>query len=215
VTLPGRFITFEGLDGSGKSTQLNRAAEYLRALGHKVIATREPGGTDLGQQLRDLLLHAPPQSAISPLAELLLMFGARVQHIEQVIGPALKAGALVLCDRFTDSSVAYQGYGRGVPLAAIHSLDHLLERSIRPGLTLLLDIAAAASAQRTGQRNRETLQPHTRFEKEGADFFERVRQGYLAIAREEPQRVKVVEAGQPVEEVWAAVKRELDSFLRK
>jgi dTMP kinase len=209
---PGRFITFEGLDGCGKSTQLALLAEHLRGQGLPVTETREPGGTPVGQLIREILLHTS-QGKISPLTELTLMFAARAQHIEQVILPALQRGEVVLCDRFTDSSVAYQGYGRGVALETIAALEKLLCQGVRPDLTLLLDIDVQTGLHRTGARNRQADQPDTRFEREGAEFFERVRRGYLEIARQEPQRVKVIDGHAGVEQVQSAIRRVIDELL--
>ena len=210
---PGRFITLEGLDGSGKSTQFARAAEYLRAQGCRTVATREPGGTELGQRVRDLLLDSSAQTRILPHTELALMFAARAQHVEQVILPALRDGCVVLCDRFTDSSFAYQGYGRGISADTIGTLETIFCSGLKPNLTLLLDLDARTGAARTGHRSHQTLQPHTRFEREDLDFFDRVRQGYLAIARQEPQRVKIIDASPSVEQVWLAIRRVLDEHL--
>ena len=209
----GQFITLEGLDGCGKSTQLEMLGDYLRSQGRAVILTREPGGTKVGQKIREVLLNVS-QEAITPLTELSLMFAARSQHIEQVILPALQRGELVVCDRFTDSSVAYQGYGRGVPLDTIRTLERLLCPGVRPDLTLLLDIDAATSIERTGVRNRKAHQPDTRFEQEGQLFFERVREGYLAIARQEPQRIRIIDGGGSIEQLHVAVCAAVDEFLR-
>ena len=203
----------EGLDGCGKSTQLEMLAEHLRSQGHSVTSTREPGGTRVGQQIREVLLNAS-QEAITPLTELSLMFAARAQHIEQVIRPALDRGELVLCDRFTDSSVAYQGYGRGVSLDIIGALENLLCQGLRPDLTLILDIDAATSLRRTAARNRKAHQPNTRFEQEGLQFFERVREGYLAIARQEPHRVRNIDGSGTIEQLFAAVCLAVDEFLQ-
>ena len=211
---PGRLITLEGLDGSGKSTQLALEAERLRSGGRRVTVTREPGGTVLGQQVREVVLHAA-RDGVTPLAELALMFAARAQHIEHLILPALQAGDLVLCDRFTDSSVAYQGYGRGVPLEAIQGLENWLCRGVRPDLTLILEIDADAAACRTGDRNRAASEPATRFEQEGIEFFERVRRGYEEIARQEPERVRVVNGRGAIGEVHERVRRAVDEFLKK
>ena len=211
---PGRFITFEGLDGCGKSTQLALASEHLRRLGYSVTATREPGGTPVGQQIRDVVVNASPGS-VSPLTELALMFAARAQHIEQVILPALQRGEVVVCDRFVDSTVAYQGCGHGVSLETIQALDGLLCQGARPDLTLLLDVDAQTSLRRTAARNREARQQESRFEKEGMAFFERVRKGYHEIARQEPGRVKIVDAGGSIAEVQEAVRRIIEEFLGK
>jgi dTMP kinase len=210
---PGRFITFEGLDGCGKSTQLALAAEHLRSLGYSVTATREPGGTPVGQQIRDVVVNASPGS-VSPLAELALMFAARAQHIEQVILPALQRGQ-VLCDRFVDSTVAYQGFGHGISLETIRALDGLLCQGMRPDLTLLLDVDAQTSLRRTAARNREARQQESRFEKEGMEFFERVRKGYLEIARQEPGRVKIIDGSGSIVEVQEAVRWIIEEFLGK
>ncbi|MBI4480037.1 MAG: dTMP kinase [Acidobacteria bacterium] len=210
---PRRFITLEGLDGCGKSTQLEMLTEHLRSQGHIVTSTREPGGTRVGQQIREVLLNAS-QEAITPLTELSLMFAARAQHIEQIILPALRRGELVLCDRFTDSSVAYQGYGRGVPLDLIRALENLLCQGLRPDLTLILEIDAATSLRRTEARNRKAHQPHTRFEQEDLQFFERVRQGYLEIARQELHRVRILDGSGTIEQLFAAVRLAVDEFLQ-
>lgn len=211
---PGKLITLEGLDGSGKSTQLTLEAERLRGMGFRVTATREPGGTAVGQQVREIVLHAP-KGAVTPLAELVLMFAARAQHIEQVILPALRAGGLVLCDRFTDSSVAYQGYGRGIPREVIQGLETMLCQGVRPDWTVILEIDPAAGARRSGQRNRAASAPDTRFEQEGIAFFERVRQGYRHIAQQEPARVRVVDGQGSVAEVHERVRQAVDEFLRR
>jgi dTMP kinase len=213
-TYPGTLITLEGLDGSGKSTQLALEAERLRQLGKRVTVTREPGGTPLGQHLREILLHAA-RDRMTPLAELALMFAARAQHIEQLILPALKSGDIVLCDRFTDSSVAYQGYGRGVPLDVIQGLESCLCQGVRPDLTIILDIDPESGARRSGHRNRAASEPDTRFEQEGTEFFERVRQGYQEIARREPQRVRVVDGSGSKSEVHQQMERLIDEFLNQ
>ena len=218
MRLTGQLITFEGLDGCGKSTQLALLAERLRAEGYSLIETREPGGTPTGQKIRELLLTSQGNDAtqdhITPLAELTLMFAARAQHIEQVILPSLSRGELVLCDRFTDSSIAYQGYGRGISPGVIRTLDKQLSQGVSPAVTLFLDIDVAESQRRTDARNREMGMAHTRFETEGAGFFERVRQGYLEIARDDPQRVRLIDGSLSVKKVEAAIQRSLENFLR-
>lgn len=211
---PGALITFEGLDGCGKTTQLELEVERLRAQDRLVLATKEPGGTRVGQQIRELVLDG----ANGPLAastELALMLAARAQHIQEVICPALERGGIVLCDRFTDSTIAYQGYGRGIPLDDIDALNRLLCHGVRPDLTLLLDIDAETAARRTGSRNRAALQRNSRFEEEGLEFFRRVRQGYLEIARREPQRVRVVDGMQSMHEVHDRISGLVDEFLAK
>jgi dTMP kinase len=209
---PGKLITFEGLDGSGKSTQLALEAERLRGKGFRVTATREPGGTAVGQQIREIVLHAP-RGALTPFTELALMFAARAQHIEEVILPALRFGDVVLCDRFTDSSVAYQGYGRGIPLELIRSLESMLCQGVRPDLTLILEIDPETGARRSGQRNRAASDPDTRFEQEGIEFFERVRRGYREIAEQEPARIRLVDGQGSIAEVHARVRQVVDEFL--
>jgi dTMP kinase len=210
---PGKLITWEGLDGSGKSTQLAIESERLRRKGFRVTATREPGGTAVGQQVRVIVLHAP-RGSVTPLTELALMFAARAQHIEEVILPALQAGDVVLCDRFTDSSLAYQGYGRGIPLEAILGLETMLCQGVRPDLTLILEIDPETGARRSGQRNRAASDPDTRFEQEGIEFFERVRRGYREIAQQEPARVRLVDGQGSIAEVHERVRQVVDEFLR-
>jgi dTMP kinase len=210
----GHFITFEGLDGSGKSTQLASAAEYLRGKGMAVVTTGEPGGTELGQKIRSLVVNAAP-GELSPIAELALMFAARVQHIGEVIRPALHRGEIVLCDRFTDSSVAYQGYGHGVQLRTIRTMEELFCQGVRPELTVVLDIDAPTSAQRTATRNLRAGEAASRYEQEGREFFERVRTGYQEIARQEPERVRVVDASGSSEEVQRAVREAVDGLLKE
>lgn len=212
VPTPGIFITLEGLDGCGKSTQLELLAGYLRGQGRAVTTTLEPGGTWVGRQIRELLLHSAPEP-LTPLTELALMFAARAQHIDGVILPALRRGEIVLCDRFTDSSYAYQGYGRGVPLDAIRQLERVLCQGLRPDLTLLLDMDATLSRERTGARNRKASEPHSRFEQEGLGFFERVRRGYLEIAVQEPLRVRRLDAGGSIQQLHEEICQLVDRFL--
>ena len=209
---PGALITFEGLDGCGKTTQLELEAERLRSLSRVVTATKEPGGTIAGRQIREIVLNAAngPLAAATELAQ---MFAARAQHIEEVIRPALESGSVVLCDRFTDSTAAYQGYGRQVPLNDIETLNQILCRGFRPDLTLLLDIDPETAAERTSSRNRAALQKETRFEDEGLEFFRRVRQGYCEIAQREPARVRIVDGRCSIAEVHESIRRLMDDFL--
>lgn len=209
---PGKLITFEGLDGCGKSTQLEREAGRLRGLGLRVRATREPGGTPVGRQIRDLVLNASSDS-LTDLTELTLMFAARAQHVEQVILPALQAGEIVLSDRFTDSTVAYQGYGRGIALDTIRSLEALLCQGVRPDGTLLLEIDVETGLRRAQARNDSRLGKESRFENETLEFFHRVEQGYREIARREPGRVRVVDGRGSIAEVQERVARCVDEFL--
>jgi dTMP kinase len=208
VAARGRFITFEGLDGSGKSTQLEKLARSLRHHGLSVTVTREPGGTPAGEKIREVLLHSAT-SGLSPCTEMALMFASRAQHVHEVILPALAEGRVVLCDRFTDSTEAYQGGGRKLGTKAVLQLHEILCGNLQPDLTILLDNEVAFSVERARRRNRKhkegrsgksTEKDENRFEKENRAFFGRVRHAYLAIAAREPQRVHIVNArGTPSE----------------
>ena len=209
----GKFITFEGLDGCGKSTQLERETSRLRQQGLPVVTTQEPGGTVTGQRIREIVLHAT-SLRLSASTELALMFAARSQHIEEVILPALHAGKIVLCDRFTDSSVAYQGYGRGISPDAIRSLEDLFCRGLRPDLTIILDIDPETGRNRARARNRAAQEKDTRFEKEGLEFFRRVRKGYEEIARLEPKRVRIIDGKGSMEDVHKQVCKVVNAFLQ-
>jgi len=195
----GKFITFEGLDGTGKSTQLRKLAAVVRAHGHRVIETREPGGTLTGEKIRKVLLDSST-AGLSPLAEMALMFASRAQHIAEVIEPALAAGSIVLCDRFTDSTEAYQGSGRKLGSGAVLELHRVLCGNLQPDLTILLDSNAAASVGRARRRNQRASKSakhshdENRFEQETRAFFARVREGFMAIAAREHGRVVVVDA---------------------
>ena len=210
----GKFITFEGLDGCGKSTQLERLATALRAQKFPVVVTREPGGTATGEKIRQLLLDTST-SALAPLAELALMFASRAQHIKEVIQPALAEGRIVLCDRFTDSTEAYQGGGRKLGSEAVLALHRILCGDLQPDLTILMDSEVAASVERARRRNRARISgtDENRFERENRAFFGRVRNAYLAIATREPHRVAVVDArGTPEathDQIMNVVKRRL------
>jgi dTMP kinase len=205
----GRFVTLEGVEGVGKSTQLQAVCARLRAHGLHVIETREPGGTQEADEIRTVLLKVR-SGGFDPMAELLLMFAARAMHVEKVIRPALAAGSWVVCDRFTDASYAYQGGGRGIPAARIASLERLVLKGLKPDLTLLLDVDPAVGMARA--RGRGELD---RFEQEQGAFFNKVRRVYLARARREPRRIKVVEAGQDVAAVQRGVLAAIDSALRR
>ena len=187
-----KFITFEGMDGAGKSTHLAGFADALRQRGPDVIVTREPGGTPLGEQLREILLNQP----MSIGTEALLMFAARLEHIEQVIKPALHAGKWVVSDRFTDASFAYQGGGRGLDWDKLGQLEQWVHSDLQPDLTLFFDVPVEVARQRLA--NNASLD---RFEQEQADFFERVRAGYHKRIRQNPQRYAVIDAAQPLEKV--------------
>jgi dTMP kinase len=199
----GKFITFEGLDGTGKSTQMRKLAAKLRAAGHKVVETREPGGTATGEKIRRVLLDSKTHG-LSPMAEMALMFASRAQHIAEVIQPALEHGQIVLCDRFTDSTEAYQGSGRKLGSDAVLELHRILCGDLQPDLTILLDSDPGKSIGRARRRNQgaadranKSAVKHTdenRFEQETRAFFARVHDGYRAIAAREPQRVVAVDA---------------------
>jgi dTMP kinase len=208
VSRRGKFITFEGLDGTGKSTQMRKLAAALRGAGHKVVETREPGGTATGEKIRRVLLDSATEG-LSPLAEMALMFASRAQHIAEVIQPALDHGQIVLCDRFTDSTEAYQGSGRKLGSEAVLKLHHVLCGDLQPDLTILLDSDPAMSVGRARRRNRRAWHrannsanknankhhvDENRFEQQNRGFFTRVREGYRAIAAREPQRVVAVDA---------------------
>ena len=203
----GKFITFEGLDGSGKSTQLEKLARSLRARDVAVTVTREPGGTTTGEKIREVLLHSST-SGLSSFTELALMFASRTQHIHEIILPALIEGRIVLCDRFTDSTEAYQGGGRKLGSKPVRQMHEILCGNLQPDLTILLDNEVAFSVDRARRRNRKYKgrlekseeKDENRFEQESRAFFGRVRHAYLAIAAREPQRVQVVNArGTPSE----------------
>jgi dTMP kinase len=208
VPVRGKFITFEGLDGSGKSTQLEKLARSLRAHGLSVTVTREPGGTIAGEKIRDVLLHSAT-SGLSPITEMALMFASRAQHIHEIILPALAEGRTVLCDRFTDSTEAYQGGGRKLGTKPVLQLHEALCGNLQPDLTILLDNEVAFSVERARRRNRKhkggradkgAERDENRFEQENRAFFGRVRFAYLAIAAREPQRVHLINArGTPSE----------------
>ena len=193
-----KFITFEGVDGAGKSTHLQWFAETLRQRGLEVLVTREPGGTPLGERLREILLNQPMHAE----TEALLMFAARLEHIEQVIRPALQRGIWVISDRFSDASFAYQGGGRGVALGKLEQLERWVHEDLQPDLTLLFDIPIEVARQRLS--NNATLD---RFEQEKGGFFEKVRQAYLERRKKYPQRFALIDAAQTPEEVKADLKK--------
>ena len=210
----GRFITFEGLDGCGKSTHLEMLAGVLREQGVDILTTREPGGTAMGERVRSILLDSRTHG-LAPLAELALMFASRAQHIAEVILPALNRGAWVLCDRYTDSSEAYQGAGRQLGVEAVLTLHRVICLGLQPDLTLLLDNDVAASLARARRRNLATEGDgdENRFEQENRAFYERVHQQFLAIAQRETERVVVIDTRRSVEavhkDVVAAVRQRL------
>ena len=199
----GRFVTFEGGEGAGKSTNLEYVRERLAAAGIPLLLTREPGGTALGEQIRTLLL-TPDNQGMSSDAELLLMFAARAEHLHRVIIPALQRGTWVLCDRFTDATYAYQGGGRGIPSARIAALEDWVQGGLQPDMTILFDLPVATGMQRAGQRGELD-----RFEQEQISFFEAERANYRDRARQHPRRFRVVDAALELD----AVRRQLDAVL--
>ena len=208
------FITFEGIEGSGKSTQIRHLFEFLRGRDLEVLMTREPGGTLAGEKVRGILLD-PMMRGLIPRAELFLYAAARIQHIEEIIQPALAAGKVVLCDRFVDATVAYQGYGREIPLSEVKVVNSLAALDLKPDLTFLLDLPVEAGLKRARERNEADASSATsRFEQEDLDFHGRVREGYLAIAAADRPRVKIIPADQPVErvakQIQAVASRALD-----
>jgi len=205
--MTGKFITVEGIEGAGKTTCMQVVTEVIEHQGINAIHTREPGGTDLGEDLRSLLL-GHKHTGMSDDAELLMMFAARAEHIAQKIQPALDDGKWVLCDRFTDATYAYQGYGRGIPLEKIAGLENWVQGELRPDLTLLMDLPVEVGMERAGKRSAPD-----RFESEAWDFFERIRQGYLSIAAEQPSRVKVIDASQDLPDVQAQIRVAIEDFV--
>ena len=207
MTAPGRFITFEGTEGVGKSTQLQNAADTLASLGVEFIVTREPGGTPMAESIRELLL-APREEPVHEMTELLLMFAARAQHLHTRILPALAAGKWVLCDRFTDATYAYQGGGRGVSKERIGILETLVQGEVRPDHVILLDAPVETGMARA--RNRGVLD---RFEQEAVEFFQRIRDTYLERATAAPASYHIVNAALPLEEVSASVRGLLTALV--
>ena len=198
--MKGRFITFEGIDGAGKSTHIDALASRLRGLGQDVVCTREPGGTPLAEKLRSLFLN----EAMDPLTEALLVFAARRDHLQQVIVPKLSRGSTVLCDRFTDATFAYQGAGRGFSVEILGHLEQWVQVGLQPDLTLWLDLPPLIAAQR-----RASARSADRFEQQDVEFFSRVRSGYLARANAHPERVCRIDAEQDV----ATVQQQIDLAL--
>ena len=205
--MQGQFITVEGSEGVGKSSNLAFIEDYLRNAGIDIVRTREPGGTPLGESVRELLLDAR-QTAMCDDMELLLMFAARAQHLAEVIRPALEAGKWVLCDRFTDATYAYQGGGRSVPMERIQKLEGWVQGDLRPDHTLLLDMPVADGLQRAGARSEPD-----RFEQEQHAFFERVRETYLTRAKQEPARIHVIDASPALDVVQAHIADVLQRIL--
>ena len=209
-------ISFEGGDGSGKTTQLKLLEGYLVTQGKLCLCTREPGGTTLGRMIRQVLLEVGGEEISSP-TELFLYLADRAQHVREVIQPALKSGKVVLCDRFTDSTLAYQGYGRGIDLEMLRDLNQMASRGVTPDLTFLLDCPVEVALSRTAQRvaeQRSGRGREDRFEGEKVEFHERVRRGFLELARKEPTRIYVLDASRPVQEVHEGIRKIVNKKLR-
>lgn len=207
----GLFLTFEGLDGCGKTTQMRLLARHLRAAGETVIETVEPGGTDIGRAIRRILLD-PRNQHLSAAAEMLLYFAARAQNVDEILTPAIGRGEIVVSDRWTDSTWAYQGFGRGLGTEVVQSLDRIACRGRRPDLTFWMDIDLETSLERARSRNRDQAAEETRMDDQERAFFERVLQGYQALAEAEPDRVVRVDGRGTVEEVAARVAAAYDGF---
>lgn len=192
----GLFITFEGIDGCGKTTQLNLLDKYLKEKGQEVVTTKEPGAKGLGEKIREILLNYDGE--VSSNCESFLFLADRAQHIDTMVKPALEAGKIVLCDRHTDSTIAYQGYGRGIDLAKIKMLNNIATSGVKPYLTFVFDLDVETALGRVGKSK-------DRMESAGTEFFEKVRQGYLQIAKEEPERVKVINSNDSIENIFEQV----------
>ncbi len=207
-SMKNMFISFEGIEGLGKTTHLKRLAEWLQQKAIDVVITREPGGTPMGEEIRDVLL-AHRHEIVAPKTELLLMFAARAQHVATIIQPALKRGAWVLCDRFTDASFAYQGGGRGMDLQKIKALETWVLEQFEPDLTFLFDAEPSIGLERIKGRDGHP----DRFELEKIEFFERVRSVYKTRAEQNPKRFRIIDASKPLEEVWKEVRTIIDAWL--
>jgi len=199
----GLFITFEGADGSGKSTQLKMAAEFFRNKGFEVVSTRDPGGTPLGQKIREILLHH--DGKVASYCELFLYLADRAQHIDEKIIPALEEGKVVLCDRYVDSSLAYQGYARGIDTEEILMLNNIVAKSLMPDLTFVFDVSIEVAEQRVGETK-------DRLESEAKEFHQKVRFGFLDLAKKFPNRIKVIDANQEIEKVHSDVIKILGNY---
>ena len=218
TTRRGIFITFEGPEGSGKSTQLRLLGKKLRGQNRPVLETAEPGGTPIGLQIRRVLLDAKNQE-LCPTAELLLMFAARAQNVDQAILPALASGQVVLCDRFTDSTLVYQGAARGLGAEVVYDVDRIACRGLVPDLTLVIDIDVETGLARAHRRNQRTQDVETRLDEQSLEFYRKVRAAYHQLAEDEPKRVKLIDGSRDEAEVaqavWAAVQARVESALAK
>lgn len=202
---PGWFFTFEGPEGAGKTTQIEQLGEALHAQGFTVTRTREPGGDSVGERVRELLLH---RDAMSAEAELLLFAAARAQNVREVVRPALKAGHVVLCDRYIDSTIAYQGYGRGLPTEILHQVNAFATGGLMPDRTLLLDLPPSMGL------GRQQAESQNRLDREALSFHERVREGFLAVASAEPKRTVIIDASRPVEAVASDIRQAVFACLK-
>lgn len=200
----GKFITLEGMDGAGKSTHIPAIIDQIKSFGETVVCTREPGGTPLAEQLREILLH----QAMHAETETLLMFAARREHIEQVIAPAIARGDCVISDRFTDATYAYQAGGKAVPIAKINALEAWVQGDLQPDMTLLFDVPVEVSLKRLA-----LARTPDKFEREGADFFEKLRNAYLARAKQDPARFRIINGNQALEAVKEEVKVSIEEFF--
>ena len=200
----GLFITFEGIDGCGKTTQLNMLNKYLQDKGYETVLTKEPGGKGLGEKIRNILLNYDGE--VSDRCESFLFLADRAQNIDLIVNPAIRQGKIVLCDRHTDSTLAYQGYGRELDLAQIKKLNDLATNGRKPDITFIFDVSLETSSKRVGKDK-------DRMEKSGKDFFQRVRNGYLKIAQNEPQRVKVINSEKSIDEVFVQVLKYINEII--
>jgi dTMP kinase len=206
------FITFEGIDGTGKSTQLRRLVQYLRKRGFRVLVTREPGGTRTGERVREILL-ASKTGKLAALAELALMYAARAQLLEEVVRPALARGEIVVSDRYNTASFAYQGFGRELGIPTVRAIDRIICGTTQPDLTVILDLDPDQAMGRTRGRETRRQSLPDRFESQGLAFHKRVRAGYLAIARTAPRRIKVVRADQPIDKIQLQIRSLIEPLL--
>ena len=209
----GLFITLEGVEGSGKTTQAAILADTLRAAGRSAIVTHEPGGTRAGETIRAIFLD--PAVRLDVSAELLLVLADRAQHVREKLRPALEAGEIVICDRYSDSTIAYQGYARGFDLKLLADLNHLASDGLKPDLTMVLDLAAETGLERTRTRAKHGARGADRFEGERAEFHRKVRDGFLAIASAEPNRVTIINADRVREIVTADIKSAVDALIQR
>ena len=209
------FITLEGIEGSGKTTQLDRLAVFLEDNGMKCVTTRQPGGTVIGENIRSILLN-PANHTLQPMTELLLYLADRAQHINEIIKPALAAGKTVICDRYFDATLVYQGYARGLSVQLLLQLHQILFDNLKPDVTLLLDLAPQQGLKRSWQQlnSGQRVGQESRFENEAVAFHQKVRTGYLELARLEPQRFRIIDAARSPDQVYAEISKTLSPFIK-